>query len=90
MEVTSQFKKLVRQLNLSELPRPFDEEEWIRSVVDGLEPPIRQGASDFVGRVVDAEMAPADLHVLLDDAGSEYYINEDGVLEFFKILKKIL
>ena len=90
MEVSREFKKLVRRLNEAELPQPFDEEKWLRTVVDGLEPSIRQGASEFVSRIVAAELDPTDLQVLLDDAGSEYYIKEDGILEFFKILKTVL
>lgn len=90
MEVSGEFKNLVRRLNESELPQPFDEEEWLRTVVDGLEPSIRKKASEFVGRVVAAELGPTDLQALLDDAGSEYYINEEGIAEFFKILKTAL
>jgi len=90
MEVSPEFKKLVRRLNESEMPQPFDEEEWLRSVVDGLEPLIRQGVSEFVGRVIAAELEPAELQVLLDGSGSEYYIKEDGIFEFFKILKTVL
>lgn len=90
MEVSREFKKLVRHLNESELPQPFDEEEWLRTIVDGLEPSTRQGALEFVSRIVAAELEPTDLQVLLDDAGSEYYIKEDGILEFFKILKTVL
>ncbi|WP_439542635.1 hypothetical protein [Hyphomicrobium sp.] len=90
MEVSREFKTLVRRLNEAELPRPFDEQEWLRSVVDGLEPSIRQGASEFVGRIVAAELEPADLQVLLDDAGSEYYVKEDGIRELFKILMAVL
>jgi hypothetical protein len=90
MEVSREFKKFVRHLNEAELPRPFDEEAWLRSIVDGLEPSVRQGASDFVSRIVAAELEPTDLQALLDDAGSEYYIKEDGILEFFKILRTVL
>lgn len=90
MEVSREFKKLVRQLNESALPQPFDEEEWLRTIVDGLEPSIRQGASDFVSRIVAAELEPTDLQILLDEAGSDYYIKEDGILEFFNILKTVL
>lgn len=90
MEVAPEFKTLVRHLNESELPQPFDEEVWLRTIVDGLEPSTRQGASEFVGRIIAAELEPSELQVLFDDAGSEYYIKEDGIIEFFKILKTVL
>lgn len=90
MEVDPAFKKLVRQLSISEIPQPFDEEGWIRGVADELDPSFRQRASEFVVRVLDAEMSASELGAVLDAAGSEYDINEEGIHEFFKILKKVL
>lgn len=90
MEVDPAFKKLVRQLNISEIPQPFDEESWIRGVVDKFDKSYRQQASEFVGRVLAEELSASELRAVLYAAGSEYDINDEGIHELFKILKKNL
>lgn len=90
MEIAPAFKKVVRQLNMSEMPQPFSEEGWIRGVVGGLDPVLRQSASGFVAHVLESEVPPSELRSLLEEAGSEYDINDRGILEFFKMLKRVL
>lgn len=90
MEIAPSFKKLVRLFNVSSIPQPFDEREWIDGIVSSFEPSLRQESLDFITKILGQERSTAELQALWKQAGSEFYINDDGILPFLEMVRKAL